>query len=86
MFDKLVLSCDFENLSTSSRYFSSSNNLGLDALVISRMPQERLHNQTLYANVNRKRPVEQLGTQWFDYIEDLGWNRLRLRPTKFQPV
>ena len=48
------------------------------------MPQERLSKQTLNAEVSGKRSVEQ--PTCLDYIEGLGWNRLRLRPRKMQFV
>ena len=44
------------------------------------MPQERLPKQALHAKANGRRPVGRPRTRWTDYIEDLGWNRLRLRP------
>ena len=53
---------------------------------VSRMFQERLPKQTLYAEVSGKRPVGRPRTQWFDYIEDLGWNHLGLCPSKMQSV
>ena len=51
-----------------------------------RMPQERLPKQTLFAEVNGKKPSELPRTKWLDYIEDLGWNRLGLRQSKMQSV
>ena len=49
---------------------------------VSRMPQEQLPKQTLYPEVNGKRPIRQPGTRHLDYIENLGWNHLRLHPSK----
>ena len=64
----------FENLSTSSRYFSGSKDLNQLRWFghVSKMPQQRLHKQTLYAAANGKRSVGQRLTRWLDYIEDLG--------------
>ena len=53
---------------------------------VSRMPQERLPKQALHAKANGRRPVERPRTRWTDYIEDLGWNRLGLRPSKMMEV
>ena len=53
---------------------------------VSRMPQERLPKQALHAKANGRRPVGQPRTRWTDYIEDLGWNRLGLRPSKMMEV
>ena len=53
---------------------------------VSRMPQEQLPKQTLYAEVSEKRPVGRTRTKWFDYIEDLGWNRLGLHPREVRSV
>ena len=53
---------------------------------VSRMPDERLHKQTLYAKVSGKRPVGRPRTRWLDYSENLGWNRLKLYPSKMQSV
>ena len=50
------------------------------------MPQERLPKQALHAKANWRRPVELPRTRWTDYIEDLGWNRLRLRPSEMMNV
>ena len=46
------------------------------------MPQERLPKQALLAKANGRRPVGRPRTRWTDYIEDLGWNRLGLRPSE----
>ena len=51
---------------------------------VSRILDERLPKQTLYAKVSGKRPVGRPRTRWLDYIETLGWNRLRLYPTRTQ--
>ena len=53
---------------------------------VSRMPQERLPKQALHAKANGRRPVGRPRTRWTDYIEDLGWNRLGLRPSKMMDV
>ena len=55
-------------------------------LRIERMPQERLSKQALLAKTNGRRPVGRLRTRWTDYIEDLGWNRLGLRPSEMMEV
>ena len=47
-----------------------------------RMPQERLPKQALRAKANERRPVGRPRTRGTDYIEDLGWNRLRLHQAK----
>ena len=53
---------------------------------VSRMPQERLPKQALLAKTNGRRPVGRPRTRWTDYIEDLGWNRLELRPSEMMEV
>ena len=53
---------------------------------VSRMPQERLLKQALHAKANGRRPVGRPRTRWTDYIEDLGWNRLELRPSEMMEV
>ena len=53
---------------------------------VSRMPQERLPKQALHAKANGRRPVGRPRTRWTDYIEDLGWNRLGLRPSQMMEV
>ena len=51
------------------------------------MPQERLPKQALLAKANAgRRPVGRFRTRWTDYIEDLGWNLLGLRPSKMMEV
>ena len=52
----------------------------------SRMPQERLSKQALHAKANGRRPVGRPRTRWTDYVEDLGWNRLGLRPSEMMEV
>ena len=77
----------FENHSTSSRYFSESKDLSVDGIGhVSRIPQEPLFKQTLYAKVSGKRPVGRPGTRWLDHIKDLGWNRLEFHSSKMQSV
>ena len=53
---------------------------------VSRMLQERLPKQALRAKANGRRPVGRPRTRWTDYIEDLGWNRLGLRPSEMMEV
>ena len=53
---------------------------------VSRMPQERLPKQGLLAKANGRRPVGRPRTRSTDYIEDLGWNRLGLRPSEMMEV
>ena len=50
------------------------------------MPQERLPKQALLAKANGGRPVRRPKTRWTDYIEDLGCNRLGLRPSEMMEV
>ena len=53
---------------------------------VSRMPLERLPKQALLVKANGRRPVGRPRTRWTDYIEDLGWNRLGLRPNEMMEV
>ena len=53
---------------------------------VSTMPQERLPNQALHGKANGRRPVGRPRTRWTDYIEDLGWERLGLRPSEKMEV
>ena len=53
---------------------------------VSRMPQEKLPKQALLAKANGRRPVGRPRTRWTDHIEDLGWNRLGLRPSEMMEV
>ena len=50
------------------------------------MPQERLSKQALLAKANGGRPVGRPRTIWTDYVEDLGWIRLGLRPSEMIKV
>ena len=50
------------------------------------MPQERLPKQALLAKLNGKRPVGRLITRWNNYIEDLGWNCMRLHFSEIMDV
>ena len=50
------------------------------------MPQKRFPKQVLLAKANRRRPVGRPRTRWTNYIEDLGWNRLGLHPSKMMNV
>ena len=45
---------------------------------VSRMPQERIPKQALFATPHGKRPVGRSIKRWMDHVEDLGWNRLGL--------
>ena len=42
----------------------------------------KLPKQALLAKANGRRPVGRPRTRWTDYIKDLGWNRLGLRPSE----
>ena len=53
---------------------------------VSRVPQERLPKQSLLAKAKGGRPVGRPRNRWTDYIEDLGWNRLVLRPSEMMEV
>ena len=53
---------------------------------VSRMPQERLPKQSLLARMRGKRPVGRPRTRWQDYIENIVWNRLGLRPSEAKEV
>ena len=53
---------------------------------VSRIPQERLPKQALLAKANGRRSVGRPRTRLTDYIEDLGWNRLGLRPSEMMKV
>ena len=53
---------------------------------VNRMPQERLPKQALLAKANNRRPVGLPRTRQTNYIEDLGWNRLGLRPSEIMDV
>ena len=53
---------------------------------VSRMPQERLPKQALLAKAKGRRPVARSRARWTDYMEDLGWNRLGLCPSKMMEV
>ena len=46
------------------------------------MPQKRLPKQAVLAKPNRNRPVRRPKTRWTYHIEDLGWKRLGLHPSK----
>ena len=50
------------------------------------MRHERLPKQASHAKANGRRPVGQPRTKRTDYIEDLGWNRLGLRPSEMMEV
>ena len=53
---------------------------------VSRMPQERLPKKSLLARMRGKRPVGRPRTRWQDYIENIVWNRLGLRPSEAKEV
>ena len=44
--------------------------------------QKRLPKQALLAEANGRRLVGRPRSRWTNYIEDLGWNRLRLHPSE----
>ena len=50
------------------------------------MPQDRHPIEALHAKANAKRPAGRPRTKWTNYIEDLGWNRLGLHPSKMMEV
>ena len=52
----------------------------------SRMPHERLPKQALLVKANGKIPVGRPRISWTNYIEDLGWNRVRLHPSEMMDV
>ena len=56
------------------------------ATPLSRMRQERLLKQALFAKANGKRPVGRSKPRWTNYIQDLGWNRLGLHPSEMMDV
>ena len=53
---------------------------------VSRMPQEKLPKQAVHAKENGGRPVGRPRIRWTDYIEDLEWNHLGLRPSEMMEV
>ena len=53
---------------------------------VSRMPQERLPKHALLAKANGGRSIKRPRARWANYIEDLGWNRLGLHPSKMKDV
>ena len=88
LFNKVAyVALRFKNLLTSSRYFFEFEKSQLRWFGhVSRMPQERLPKQALLAKANGRRPIGRPRTRWTDYIEDLGWNRLGLRPSEMMDV
>ena len=69
----------FENFKNTAIYKHSN-------AILKFCPIEQLSKHTLYAKVNGKRPIGRLRTRWLDYIKDLGWNSLGLRPSGMQSV
>ena len=72
MFDTLRNTAIQESLNIESLVFHIETSQRRWFGHVSRMPQERLLKQTLYAEENRKRPVGRTRTRWLDYIKDLG--------------
>ena len=50
------------------------------------MPKEKLPKQALLAKANGRKPVGQCRAGWTNYIKDLGWNCLKLHPSKMMDV
>ena len=50
------------------------------------MPQNRLSKQVLREKANGKKTVERSITGWTNYIEKLGWNRLKLNQIEMMEV
>ena len=53
---------------------------------VSRMSQERIPKQVLLARMVGRRPIGRPRTRWLDYIQNLGWDRLGLRPNEMKEV
>ena len=53
---------------------------------VSRLSQERLSKQALFAKANGRRPVGRPRTRWTNCIEDLEWNRSGLYPSEMMGV
>ena len=53
---------------------------------VSKMPHEQLPKPALHAEVSGKKPVGRPQTRSLDYIDDLGWNRLRPHLSEMQLV
>ena len=53
---------------------------------LSRMPQERLPKQALFAKANGRRPVGRPRSRWSNYIEDLERNRFGLHSSERMDV
>ena len=49
---------------------------------VNKLTQERFSKQALLDEANGKIPVGRPRTQWTNYIEDLGWNRVGLHPSE----
>ena len=49
---------------------------------VSRMPQEILPKQALFAKANGRRPIGRPRPKWTNYVEDLGLNPLGLHQGK----
>ena len=50
------------------------------------MSQERLPKQALLAKASGRKPVGRPRTRLTNYIEDLGWNRLGVHPSKMMEM
>ena len=53
---------------------------------VSRVPQERLPKQALFAKANGRRPVGRPRSRWSNYIKDLGRNRFGLHSSEMVDV
>ena len=73
MFDKL-------------RYTVFRESLNIKSKLLLRIEQSQLPKQALYAEESGKKTVGRPQTRWFDYVEDLGWNRLGFHPSEMQSV
>ena len=86
MFDKLRNTAIRESLNIESLLLQIERSQLRRFVLVSRMPQEQLPKQILHIEVSGKNSVERLRIRWFDYIEDLSWNRLGLNPSEIQSV
>ena len=53
---------------------------------VSRIHQERLSQQAFLAKANGRRPIGRPRTKWTNYIENFGYNRLRLLRSEMMDV
>ena len=82
-----IVTLRFENLLISSRHFSRSKDLSLDGLAMeAECLREDFSSKLYILKWVGKTPVVRPRTRWFEYIEDLGWNRLGLYPSEMQFV